>query len=150
MPKIAIGGLVAVAALVVGLSGGVAGAAELKVMSDKGMESALQELAPAFEKKSGNKLKIEYGTTAEVEDKVAKDADLDIAILNKPQADKLVSKAKLVGGTAATLGKMNPDMVVVVASPMVSEQPLPAKAFIDFLGTPEAKAVLKAKGVEPG
>ena len=89
-------------------------------------------------------------TTAEIEDKVAKDADLDIAILDKPQADKLVSKAKLVGGTAATLGKMNPDLIFVVASPMVSEQPLPAKAFIDFLGTPDAKAVLKAKGVEPG
>ncbi len=150
MPKFAIRGLVAVAAVLTFLSGGVAGAAELKVMSASEMKPALQELAPAFEKKSGNKLKIDYGTTAEVEDKIAKDADLDIAILNKPQADKLVSKAKLVGGTAATLGKMNPDLIFVVASPMVSEQPLPAKAFIDFLATPEAKAVLKAKGVEPG
>jgi ABC-type molybdate transport system substrate-binding protein len=149
VPKIAIRGLVAVVAVLASLSGG-AGAAELKVMSATEMQAALQELTPAFEKKSGLKLKIEYGTSAEVEDKVGKDAELDIAILNKAQADKLVSKAKLVGGTAATLGRMSPDLVLVVASPMVSDQPLPAKAFIDFLGTPEAKAVLKAKGVEPG
>jgi ABC-type molybdate transport system substrate-binding protein len=45
---------------------------------------------------------------------------------------------------------MNPDLIFVAASPAVSDQALPAKAFIDFLATPEAKAVLKAKGIEPG
>jgi len=150
VPKNAIRGLVAVAAVLVGLSGGVAGAAELKVMSAMELQAALQELAPAFEKKSGHKLKIEYGTSAQVEDKVGKDAELDVALLNKAQADKLVSKAKLVGGSAVTLGKMNPDLIFVAASPFFSDQPLPAKAFIDFLATPEAKAVLKAKGMEPG
>jgi len=150
VPKIAIRGLIAIEALAAGLAGASAGAAELKVMSAAEMKPALTELVPAFEKKSGNKVKIEYGSSAEIEDKVAKDADLDIAILAKPQADKLVSKAKLVGGTAATVGRSSPDLILVAASPMVSEQPLPAKAFIDFLGTPEAKAILKAKGVEPG
>jgi len=150
MLKIAIRGFVAVGAVLAGLSGGVAGAAELKVASATEAQAALQELAPAFEKKSGHKLKIEYGTSAEVEDKVGKDAELDVAILNKAQADKLVSKAKLVAGTAVTLGKMNPDQVFVAASTFETDQPLPAKAFIDFLTTPEAKAVWKAKGVEPG
>jgi ABC-type molybdate transport system substrate-binding protein len=150
VPKIAIRGLVAVAVVLGSLSGGVAGAAELKVMSATEMQSALQELAPAFEKKSGHKLKIQYGTTAEIEDKVGKDAELDVAILNKAQADKLVSKAKLVGGTAVTLGRMSTDQIFVAASPMVSDQPVPAKAFIDFLATDDARAVLKAKGMEPG
>ena len=148
MPKIANRGFVAVAALLTSLSIGGAGAAELKVASAKEVQAALQELAPAFEKKSGHKLKIEYGTSADVEDKVGKDAELDVAILNKAQADKLVSKAKLIAGTAVTLGKMNPDQVFVAASTFDSDQPLPAKAFIDFLVAPEAKAVWKAKGVE--
>ena len=150
MPKIAIRGFVAVATVLASLSGGGADAAELKVVSATEVKAALQELAPAFEKKSGHKLKIEYGTNAQVEDQVDKDAALDVAILNKAQADKLVSKAKLVGGSAVTLGKMNPDLIFVAASPAVSDQPLPAKAFIDYLATPEAKAVLKAKGIEPG
>src|SRR4030095_7953663 len=152
MPKIAIRGLVAVAAAALASLSGVAGAAELHVISATEMQAALQELAPAFEKKSGHKLKIEYGTSAQVEDKVGKglDAELDVAILNKAQADKLVSRAKLVAGTAVTLGKMNPDLIFVAASTFFSDQPLLAKAFIDFLATPEAKAVLKAKGMEPG
>jgi len=149
MPKSAIRGFVAVAAVLANLSGG-AGAAELKVVSATQVQTALQELAPAFEKKSGHKLKIEYGTSAEIEDKVGKDAEFDIAILNKQQADKLVSKAKLISGSVVMLGKMNPDQVFVAASTFDSDQPLPAKAFIDFLATPEAKAVWKAKGVEPG
>jgi ABC-type molybdate transport system substrate-binding protein len=154
MPKFAIRGLVAVAAVLASLSGGGAGAsaAELRVISATEVQAALQELAPAFEKKSGHKLKIEYGTSAQVEDQVGKgaDAELDVAILNKAQADKLVSRAKLVAGTAVTLGKMNPDLIFVAASLFFSDQPFVAKAFIDFLATPEAKAVLKAKGIEPG
>ena len=151
MPKIAIVRLVA-AALVLASFSGFAGAAELKVMSATEMQAALQELAPTFEKKSGHKLKIEYGSSAQVEDKVGKDVDaeLDVAILNKAQADKLVWRAKLIAGTAVSLGKMNPDLIFVAASPFFSDQPLPAKAFIDFLATPEAKTVLKARGIEPG
>ena len=149
MPKNAVHRLVAAAVVLASLSGG-AGAAELIVMSATEMQAALQDLASAFEKKSGHNLKIEYGTNAQVEEKVGKDAELDVAILNKAQADKLISKAKLVGGSVVTLGKMNPDLIFVAASPAVSDQPLPAKAFIDFLATPEAKAVLKAKGIEPG
>jgi ABC-type molybdate transport system substrate-binding protein len=151
MPKIGLRGLVAVAvAAVLVILSDVTGAAELSVMSVTEMQAAIQELASAFEKKSGHKLKIEYGTNAQVEEKVSKGAELDVAILNKTQADNLVSKAKLVGGSAVTLGKMNPDLIFVAASPAVSDQPLPAKAFIDFLATPEAKAVLKAKGIDPG
>src|SRR5437764_8865327 len=152
MPKIAIRGFFVVAAVLASLSGGGASAAELNVMSATEMQAALQELAPAFEKKSGHKLKIEYGTSAQVEDKVGKglDAELDVAILNKAQADKLVSRAKLVAGTAVTLGKMNPDLIFVAAASFFSDQPFVAKAFIDFLATPESKAVWKAKGVEPG
>ena len=259
MPKSVIRWLVAVVTLFAGLSGAAAGAAEIKVVSAIAMRAALQELAPAFEKASGHKLKIEYATAGKVEEKVAADEEIDVAILNKPRADKLVGKAKLVGGTAATVARVpigvgvkkgavkpdissvdafkktlvsaksiaytdpasggahgihmaqlvdklglaaelkpktklatptpgkgvddlvahgdaelgilpvsefmdkagvdvvgplpaelqSPEFAFVAASPMVSEQPLPAKALIDFLGAPEAKAVYKAKGMEP-
>jgi molybdate transport system substrate-binding protein len=259
MPKIAIRFL-PVLALLVGLFAGAAGAAELKVVSAGAMQAALKELAPAFEKSSGHKLKIEYETAGKVEEKVAADEEIDVAILTKPRADRLVGKAKLVGGTSATLARVpiglavkkgaakpdissveafkkallgaksiayndpasgatsgihlaqvldklgiaaelkskihlgaqtagkgvgdlvahgdaeigmspiselmeaggidvvgplpaelqSPDLVFVAASPMGSEQPIAAKAFIDFLSGPAAKAVYKAKGMEPG
>jgi molybdate transport system substrate-binding protein len=242
---------------------GQAGAAELKVLSAGAMRAVLQELAPEFEKVSGHKLSIEYATAGGVEQKVAADEPIDVAILSKPRADKLVRVAKLVGGTATTLASapiglavkkgapkpdissvgafkksllaaksiaytdpasgatsgthlaqiieklgiaaevkpkthlvsasvgqgsprvgevvvkgeaeigiqpiselkevegidlvgplpaelQSPDLVYVAGSPYVSEQPIAAKALIDFLAGPSAKAVYKAKGMEPG
>jgi molybdate transport system substrate-binding protein len=44
----------------------------------------------------------------------------------------------------------SPDMVYVAGAPYVSEQPIAAKALIDFLADPKAAAVYKAKGLQPG
>jgi molybdate transport system substrate-binding protein len=260
MPKDVIRLFAAAVMLLAGLAAGAAGAAEVKVVSAGAMRAALQELAPAFEKESGHKLKIEYGTAGKVEEKVTAEEEIDVAILTKPRADKLVGSAKLVGGTSATLARVpiglavkkgaakpdigsveafkktllgaksiayndpasgatsgihmaqvldklgiaamlkskihlgaqtagkgvgdlvahgdaeigmspiselmevggvdivgplpaelqTPDLVFLAASPMVSEQPIAAKALIDFLAGPAAKAVYKAKGMEPG
>src|SRR4029077_8971119 len=84
VPKIAIRLLAAIAALLAGLSAGAAGAAEIKVVCAGAMRAVLQELGPAFEKSSGHKLVIEYATAAKVEEKVAADEEIDVAILTKP------------------------------------------------------------------
>jgi hypothetical protein len=44
----------------------------------------------------------------------------------------------------------SPDLVFMAASPAASEQPLPAKALIDFLAAPANAPVHKAKGMQPG
>src|SRR5947208_5186513 len=249
--------------MLAGLASGVTDAAELKVLSAGSMRTVLQELGPAFEKSSGHKLSIEYATAGKIEEKVTADDTIDVAILSKPRADKLVRVAKLVGGTATTLASVpiglavkkgapkpdissvdafkkallnaksvayldpasgatsgihlaqaleklgiagelkpkihlvsatagqssprvgdaiargeaeigmqpiselmevpgidvvgplpaelqSPDLVYVAGSPAVCEQPLAAKALIDFLVGPSAKAVYKAKGMQPG
>jgi len=131
------------------LFSGIAGAAELKVLSTDAMQSSLQELAPAFEKQSGNKLLIAYAPDTEVEKKVAAEENIDVVILSKPGADKLVRSAILVGGTTQELAKgSNPDAVYVAGSPFSSEQPLAAKALIDYLAGPEGKNVFRAKGLQ--
>jgi molybdate transport system substrate-binding protein len=239
-----------------------AGAVELKVLSAGAMRAALQELAPAFEAASGNKLKIEYATAGDIEKKVAADDEIDVVILTKPRVDKLVSAAKIVGGSTQTLARgqlglavktgaakpdissveavkkalvnaksvayadpasgattgtflaqafeklgiaaelkpktqlvtgsagqgpsvgatvargeaeigmqpiaelkevqgidvvgplpaelQSPDLIYVAGAPYVSEQPIAAKALIDFLADPKAAAVYKAKGLQPG
>jgi molybdate transport system substrate-binding protein len=128
---------------------GTATAAELKVLCADTLRPAVQELAPAFEKSSGHKLSIQYDTAENIEKKVAAEEPIDVAILTKPQVDKLVRVAKLVGGSMATLASKGPDLVFVGAAPPYSEQALAAKAFIDFLAAPANKEVYKSKGLEP-
>jgi molybdate transport system substrate-binding protein len=248
-------------ALVTGVLAAEASAAELKVLSAGAMRAVLQELAPAFEAASGNKLKIEYATAGVIEQKVAADDEIDVAILTKPRLDKLVREAKIVSGTAKTLARaqiglavkkgttkpdissveafkkalldaksvayadpasgatsgqylaqvfeklgisaelkpktrlvsagaaqgprvgeavargeaeigiqpiselievegidvvgplpaelQSPDLVYVAGAPFVSEQPIGAKALIDFIADPKAAAVYKSKGLQP-
>ena len=239
-----------------------ASGAELKVLSAGAMRAALQELAPAFEAASGNKLKIEYSTAGDIEKKVAAGDEIDVAILTKPRVEKLVTEAKIVGGSTQTLARaqiglavqkgaakpdissvealkkallnaksiayadpasgatsgqymakafeklgisaelkpktrlvaasttqgplvgqtvahgeaelgiqpitelmevqgidvvgplpaelQSPDLVYVAGAPYLSEQPIAAKALIDFLADPKAAVVYKAKGLQPG
>jgi molybdate transport system substrate-binding protein len=249
-------------ALVSGIWAAEVGAVELKVLSAGAMRAALQELAPAFEAASGNKLKIEYATAGDIEKKVAAGDEIDVAILTKPRVDKLVREAKIVGGSTQTLARaqiglavkkgaakpdissveafkkallnaksvayadpasgatsgqylaqaleklgisaelkpktrlvsggsgrgplvgeavargeaeigiqpvtelmevqgidvvgplpaelQSPDLAYVAGAPYLSEQPIAAKALIDFLADPKAAAVYKAKGLQPG
>jgi molybdate transport system substrate-binding protein len=261
MPKYAIR-LLAAALPLLALFAGAGEAAELKVVCSGGMRAVLQELGPAFEKETGHKLSVEYATAGKVEEKVAADEPIDVAILTKPRADKLIRAAKLVGGSTETLASVpiglaikkgapkpdigsvdafkktllsaksiayidpatggtsgihmaqvmeklglanelkpkihlikppagqnsarvgevvakgeaelglqpiselkeveavdvvgplpkelqSPDLVFVAGSPFFSEQPIPAKQLIDFLAGQPAKAVYKAKGMEP-
>lgn len=144
-------GLLRIATAVLLLAGFYTGAAaaELKVLCANEMRPALQELGPAFEKSSGNKLSIQYDAAGKVEEKIAADQPFDVAILTKPQVDKLVGVAKLVGGSTATLASKGADQVFVAASANFSDQTVLAKALIDFLAAPAAKQVYKAKGLEP-
>ena len=107
MPKIAHRLFAATIALLVGLSAGAAGAAEIKVLCAGAMRAVLQQLAPAFEKSSGDTLVIEYATAGKVEQRVADNETTDIAILTKPRAEKLVRAAKLVGGTTTILARVH-------------------------------------------
>ena len=99
MPKISRRLFAAAVALLAASSSGAAGAAEIKVLCSGAMRAVLQQLAPAFEKSSSHKVVIEYATAGKVEEKVVADEGIDVAILTKPRAEKLVRVGKLVGGT---------------------------------------------------
>ena len=59
-----------------------------------------------------------------------------------------VSGIDIVGPLPADL--QSPDLVYMAGSPAAAEQPLAAKALIDFLSAPSAAPVYKANGMEPG
>jgi hypothetical protein len=62
MPKIALRLFAVVAALLGGFSAHSAGAAEINVLCSDAMRAVLQQLTPAFEESSGDKLVVEYAT----------------------------------------------------------------------------------------
>ncbi len=126
---------------------GTAGAAELKVVSAEAMKPALQELAPKFEAASKHKLVIAYATDADGEKQVASDDSIDIAILTKDSIDKLVKTARILTFPKELAGS-SPDVVYVAGSSLVTEEPIAAKALMDFLASPEAKKVYEAKGLK--
>lgn len=141
--------LFAVIAGLAGLPAGEARAAELKVLSTEAMRPMLQELAPAFEAASKNKLVVAYASDADVEQKLASDETIDIAITTKPRIDKLVKAARLLTATKVLATGATPDLVYVVGSSFFTEQPVAAAALVDFLAGPKAKETYKAKGMEP-
>ena len=127
-----------------------AGAAELKVLSAEAMKSALQELAPAFEAASKNKLVIAYATDANGEKQVASDNSIDVAILAKESINKLVNSARLLTFPKVLAKGSSPEVEYVAGSSLLTEEPLAAKALMDFLASPEAKKVYEAKGLKTG
>ena len=109
--------MTAILALLAGLCAEAAAAAEIKVLCAGAMRGVMQQLAPDFQKSSGDQLVIEYATAGKVEEKVAADEAIDVAILTKPRAEKLVRAAKLVGGTTTVLARVPIGLAVKKGAP---------------------------------
>lgn len=122
---------------------GNAGAAQLKVLAVDAMKPALQQLAPAFEAASKNKLKIDYAAPAAIEKKMTAEEPYDVVIVDKAATTKMIVSAKLAGGVSEALAKD-----YVASSTNWTEEPLAVKALVDFLTSPKAKEVYKAKGLQ--
>jgi molybdate transport system substrate-binding protein len=114
MPKIALRPFAVILALLTGLSARAASAAEIKVVCSGAMRGAAAARA-GFREIVG--LVIEYATAGKVEQKVAADEAIDVAILTKPRADRLVRAAKLVGGTTTVLARVPIGLAVKSGAP---------------------------------
>jgi molybdate transport system substrate-binding protein len=98
-----------------------ANAAELKVVASVALTSALNELTPAFERATGNKLAIDYGLAANVRKSILDGEAADVVILTRSMMEDLQKQDKIklgslvnVGGTAvavvARAGAPRPDI----------------------------------------
>jgi molybdate transport system substrate-binding protein len=90
--------------LIVPAKDGAANAAELKVLASVALTSALNELAPAFERATGNKLAVRYGLAAELKKQLLEGETADVVILISPMMSDLERQNKLVAGSLANVG----------------------------------------------
>ncbi len=108
------------------LSGAIAHAAEVKVLTSVALKSVLDELAPVFEKKTGDKLVIDYGLAAELKKRIEGGERADLIILTRAMMEDLLKQKKLtadglvnIAGTpvavAARAGAAKPDISTVEA-----------------------------------
>src|SRR5579885_3427911 len=94
---------IAAATLLLGLSQ-AAFAAELKVYSTIGVKSAIEELAPKFEKATGNTLNISWGLISGFTKKAQEGDVPDVLIVSRGGIDSLTKDGKIAPGGVA-LGK---------------------------------------------
>jgi molybdate transport system substrate-binding protein len=109
------------AAMLALFGAGSADAAELKLQVSNALKSSMEELAPQFEKASGNTLSITFGAAAEIKTAIEKGAPVDVAILTSAVTDDLIKEGKLTAagradiaragaGVAARKGAPKPDI----------------------------------------
>jgi molybdate transport system substrate-binding protein len=80
-----------------------ASAADLKVYSTIGVKSAIEELAPKFEKATGNKLNISWGLISSLTKKAQEGDVPDVLIVSRGSIDGLTKDGKIAPG-GVTLG----------------------------------------------
>ena len=81
----------------------VASAAEIKVYSTIGVKGAIEELAPQFEKATGNKLNITWGLISAFTKKAQEGDVPDVLIVSRGSIDSLTKDGKIAAG-GVTLG----------------------------------------------
>src|ERR1700730_16070074 len=83
---------------VAAIEGAVAQPAEVTVLTSVALTSALDELAPQFERTTGNKLKIGYSLIADIKKRVLAGETADVIMLSRPAMDDLQKQDKFAPG----------------------------------------------------
>jgi molybdate transport system substrate-binding protein len=91
----------------VGTTAGIAArAAEIKLLCAVALQPGMAALIPDFEKSSGHKVTIAYGTAGAVADRVQKGEAADIVINSVPMIDRLQTQGKVVAGDRVIIAKV--------------------------------------------
>src|ERR1043166_4711295 len=87
-------------------SGTVARAAEIKLLCASALHPAIDALIPDFERSSGHKIKVDYGTAGAVADRVQKGEAADLIISSVPAIDRLQVQGKVAAGDRVVVAKV--------------------------------------------
>lgn len=79
-------------------------AADVKVLTSVALKSALDEIAPAFEEATGNKVTIGYDLAAEQKKRILAGETADVIMLTQGMMDDLQKQSKLAGGLVNVAG----------------------------------------------
>jgi len=90
-----------------GITAGItARAAEIKVLSASALHPAIDALIPDFEKSSGHRVTVIYGTAGAVAERVLTGEAADLVVTSVPMIDRLQAQGKVVSGDRVVLAKV--------------------------------------------
>jgi molybdate transport system substrate-binding protein len=92
-------------ALVMTLAPAAAAAAEVTLLISNALKTVMEELAPQFEKATGHKLAITYGSTNPLKARIEKGEAFDLTILGDAAIDDLIKQGKLDSATRAVVAR---------------------------------------------
>jgi molybdate transport system substrate-binding protein len=78
---------------------------ELAVLSTTAMKTAFEELAPAFEQQTGDRLNIALGPSSQIERRVAEGEVADMAITTRAGAADLIARGRAVAGSLCDIAR---------------------------------------------
>ena len=87
-------------------AGSPASAVEIRLLSASALHPVIDALIPDFEKSSGHKVTVAYGTAGAVADGVQKGEAADIVISSVPMIDRLQAQGKVVAGDRVIIAKV--------------------------------------------
>mgnify|MGYP001612300885 CR=1 FL=1 len=92
-------------ALAIMLAPAAAEAAEVTLLISNALKTVFEELVPRFEKATGHKLAITFGSTNPLKARIEKGEAFDLTILGETAIDDLIKQGKLVATTRAVVAR---------------------------------------------
>ena len=83
----------------------MAAAVEIKILSTTAMKMVFEELAPRFERETGNRFSVNLGPSLVLEKRLLDGEAADVAIVTGPGAKELVVRGKLVAGSLVEVAR---------------------------------------------
>jgi len=116
-------------------------AADLRVISTIGVKSFVEELAPQFERTTGHKLSIKFGTANVLKREIEAGEPFDVAIMTAMVTDDLIKQGRLVAATRTDIarGGIGVGVRAGLSKPDISTVDALKKALLD------AKSITYAK-----
>ncbi len=92
-------------------------AIDIKVLSTTAMKMVLEELSPAFERATGNRLDVTLGPSLRLEKQIGEGEVADVAIVSASGVRDLVEQGRLVDGSAVEIAKSSIGVAVPKGAP---------------------------------
>jgi molybdate transport system substrate-binding protein len=97
--------------------GVAAAAAEVKVMAGAAMSGAFGELLPHFERATGHKIVIQYGSTGIFKKQIEAGEAFDLVIFGSDGVDDLIKQGKIAGDTRLDIARVGVGVAVREGAP---------------------------------